>query len=277
MLRIDSHQHFWKYNALRDSWITDDMSMLRNDFLPQQLEPILREFNFDGCIAVQSDQSPEENAFQLENAGKHAFIKAVVGWVDLQAVNITEQLEELHQYEKLKGFRHILQSEADRSLMLKPAFMNGVSQLNQYGFTYDILILRDQLTYAAELTAKFPNQPFVLDHMAKPDVKNKSISQWKTEIRELAKRENTCCKISGMLTEADWKSWKPEDLIPYLDVVFEAFGSKRIMYGSDWPVSLLAAKYAQQLNMLQAYVTRLSKNEQQLFWGGNAAEFYNLK
>lgn len=277
MLRIDSHQHFWKFDELRDSWITTDMNVLRGDFLPQQLQPILEHYHFDGCVVVQSDQSEAENTFQLENAGSYAFIKGVVGWVDLQADDISARLSNLSVHDKLKGFRHILQGEEDRALMLKPTFLNGIAALQQFGYTYDLLILPDQLKYAETLVSKFPNQQFVIDHLAKPDIKNKKIDDWSGDIQRLAKHENVSCKVSGMVTEADWQNWKPEDFTPYLDVVFEAFGSKRVMYGSDWPVSLLAAPYGQIVSLMEGYVARLSDFEQALYWGGNATEFYKLK
>jgi L-fuconolactonase len=277
MLKIDSHQHFWKFDEVRDSWITDDMAVLRNDFLPEELGPILAQHGFDGCVVVQSDQSPSENVFQLHHAARYPFVKGVVGWVDLQATDIADQLSELSQNDLLKGFRHILQGDADRALMLKPAFVNGVGLLKNFGFTYDILILPDQLQYAAELAAKFPDQAFVLDHIAKPDIKNKGIKEWAGALKELALHENVYCKLSGMVTEADWGNWRQEDFVPYMDVTFEAFGAKRLMYGSDWPVSLLAADYGRVVGLADGYVSRLSINEQELFWGGNAIEFYNLK
>lgn len=277
MLKIDSHQHFWNYDALRDSWITTDMEVLRNDFLPQHLKPILDQYQFEGCVVVQSDHSTRENEFQLNHAAKHDFIKGVVGWVDLQAPDISDQLEELHAHEKLKGFRHILQGEADRALMLKPAFQNGIAALGGLGFTYDLLIFPDQLGFAEKLIAGFPNQSFVLDHIAKPDIKNGNIGEWGKQVRSLAKHEQVYCKVSGLVTEADWKTWTNADFKPYLDIVFEAFGPKRLMYGSDWPVCLLAADYGQVLNLMEQYIADLSQTEQTLFWGENAVNFYNLK
>ncbi|WP_316790799.1 amidohydrolase family protein [Pedobacter frigoris] len=278
MLRIDSHQHFWKFNKVRDSWITEDMEVLRDDFLPKHLEPILEHFKFDGCVVVQSDQSPAENKFQLQNAKTNPFIKGVVGWVDLQADDIEAQLEDLSVHERLKGFRHILQGEEDRALMLKPAFVNGISKLKDFGFTYDLLIFPDQMKYAAELVAKFPDQLFVLDHIAKPEIKSKKIADWQKDIEMLAGFENVYCKVSGIVTEADWNHWKAEDFTPYLDVVFNAFGANKVMYGSDWPVSLLAAIYGQLIDLMEGYVsTKLSVHQQELFWGGNATKFYNLK
>lgn len=276
MLKIDSHQHFWIYDAVRDSWITDDMAVLRADYLPSTLLPILQQHHFDGCVVVQSDQSPAENLFQLKNAADNTFVKGVVGWVDLQAEDIEDQLADLKQYDKLKGFRHILQGEKDRALMLKPTFLNGISKLQAYGYTYDILIFPDQLKYAAELVAKFPDQPFVLDHIAKPAIKAGTIEEWKKDIVALAQHPNVHCKVSGMVTEADWKHWEEADFRPYLDVVFEAFGIERVMYGSDWPVCLVAASYQQTLGLMEAYTSKLSSDEQALFWGANATKFYNL-
>lgn len=276
MLKIDSHQHFWIYDEVRDSWITEDMAVLRADFMPNHLLAELQQHHFDGSIVVQSDQSPAENLFQLENATNNTFVKGVVGWVDLQSAAIEDELAELSHYSKLKGFRHILQGEKDRALMLKPEFLNGIAKLGPLGYTYDVLIFPDQLKYAAEFAAKFPDQPFVLDHIAKPDIKNGTIEEWKKDIIALAAHENVYCKVSGMVTEADWKQWKIEDFNPYLDVVFEAFGVERLMYGSDWPVCLVAASYQQVLGLVEQYTTKLTANEQAMFWGGNATKFYNL-
>jgi L-fuconolactonase len=277
MLKIDSHQHFWKFDKVRHSWIGEEMAVIQRDFLPEDLAPVLEKNGIDGCVLVQVDQTPEENEFQLGNAAEHDFIKGVVGWVDLQAEDIGNQLQALKGSEKLKGFRHILQGETDRALMLKPAFLNGIGKLRDFGFTYDILIFPDQLKYAAELVSQFPDQPFVLDHIAKPDIKNQSINDWERDIREFGKFENVYCKASGMVTEADWQQWEPEDFSPYLEVVFEAFGAGRVMYGSDWPVCLVAASYDRMLELVKDYTSKLSVHEQDLFWGGNATKFYNLK
>ncbi|WGQ07553.1 amidohydrolase family protein [Pedobacter gandavensis] len=276
MLKIDSHQHFWNYDEVRDSWITDDMDVLRDDFLPQHLKAILEHYSFDGCVVVQSDQSLAENDFQLKHAAAHPFIKGVVGWVDLQAADIDAQLKRLSKNEKLKGFRHILQGEPDPALMLKPEFVNGISKLSAYGFTYDILIFPHQLKYATALAAQFPNQRFVLNHLAKPNIKEGLIEEWKQDIIELAKQKNVSCKVSGMVTEADWKKWKVKDFTPYLEVIFEAFGPKRVMYGSDWPVCLLAADYGRVLSLIEHYTEKLPQEDQEDFWGNNAKRFYNL-
>jgi len=277
MLKIDAHQHFWKFDEIRDSWISAEMAVIRRDFMPADLKPLLEANGIDGCVVVQSDQTPAENEFQLQNAADHDFIKGVVGWVDLQSEDIETELTRLSAFEKLKGFRHILQGEADRALMLKPAFLNGISKLKEFGFTYDILIFPDQLKYAAELVSLFPDQLFVLDHIAKPDIKGQILEGWEEDMRDLAKFDNVYCKVSGLVTEADWANWKPEDFKPYLDVVFEAFGPERVMYGSDWPVCLLAGSYGQVKELVNQYVSKFSDEEQGLFWGGNAIRFYNLK
>ena len=239
MKRIDSHQHFWKFDPVRDSWINDDMKVIQTDFLPEDLQPILEQNGFDGCITVQSDQDYGENRFQLNNAEGNNFIKGIVGWVNLSSPHVGKDLEYLSQFEKMKGFRHVLQGERQRDLMLQPSFMNGISLLNQYDFSYDILIFKDQLQYLPKFVSSFPDQPFVLDHISKPDIKTGEIDLWKKDISVLGQFQNLYCKISGMVTEADWKGWNKENFNPYMDVVVETFGVDRIMFGSDWPVCRL--------------------------------------
>ncbi|MGY4383106.1 L-fuconolactonase [Pedobacter sp. UYP24] len=276
MRKIDAHQHFWNYTADMNSWITDDMAVLRRDFMPQDLEPLLTQFDFDGCIAVQVNQSADENLFQLNHAEQNTFVKGVVGWVDFRAADLSAQLADLSQHKKLKGFRHILQGEEDRALMLQPDFSKGIGQLKEYGFTYDILIYADQLKYIPELLERHPEQAFVLDHIAKPDIKNRELEQWAADLKALAGFENLYCKVSGMVTEAKWHNWKQADFTPYLDIVFETFGANRVMYGSDWPVCLTAAAYREVQGIMNTYISKLTINEQSLFWGGNAIKFYNL-
>jgi L-fuconolactonase len=276
MLKIDAHQHFWKFDPVRDAWINDKMKLIQRDFLPIDLLPLLQEHDFEGCVTVQSDQSEAENEFQLQNADTHSFIKGVVGWVDLQAEDIEERLSYFKQFKKLKGFRHVLQGEKQRDFMLRPAFKRGIDKLKKHGFTYDILIFPDQLKFSAELVSLFPEQPFVIDHIAKPYIKDKKIDDWKKDIQAIAKYENLSCKISGMVTEANWKTWKQEDFRPYLDAVVEGFGMERLMFGSDWPVCLVAAKYEEMLNILNDYFLPFSAHEKELFFGGNAIRFYNL-
>ncbi|WP_162054572.1 amidohydrolase family protein [Pontibacter pamirensis] len=276
MQKVDAHQHFWKFDPVRDSWITDDMASIRRDFGPEDLQPLLQQHGFDGCVAVQADQSEAENEFLLTYADTYDFIKGVVGWVDLRAANVQERLEHFAQFRKLKGFRHVLQGEPDRALMLQPDFKRGISQLSRFGFTYDILIFPDQLRYAKELVAAFPEQPFVTDHLAKPNIKSQEMETWASDMKAIAAHENVHCKLSGMVTEADWRHWKKEDFSPYLDVVTEAFGTNRIMYGSDWPVCLVAARYEDVLSIVEDYFLAFSHTEQAAFFGGNASRFYKL-
>lgn len=273
---IDAHQHFWKFDPVRDSWINNEMAVIQRDFSPADLQPVLEENGFAGSVAVQSDQSEEENAFHLHNAEHAHFIKGIVGWVDLQAEDVEERLAYYADFPKMKGFRHVLQGEPDRALMLKPAFMHGIGLLEKYGFTYDILIYHDQVKYLPEFVAAFPNQKFVIDHIAKPQIKDGSIDQWKKDMETIAPFENVYCKISGMVTEANWKDWAEEDFHPYLDVVVNAFGTNRIMYGSDWPVCLVAASYEKMLGIVKNYFSSFSSAEQHAFFGENATNFYNL-
>ncbi|MDQ6902790.1 MAG: amidohydrolase family protein [Bacteroidota bacterium] len=276
MQKIDAHQHFWKFDIARDSWITDEMEVIRKDFLPPDIEQNLKENNFDGCVTVQAVQSEEENIFQLANAAKYDFIKGIVGWVDLQKKDIDERLAYYKQFKKIKGFRHVLQSEIQRDLMLQPYFLNGISGLQKFNYTFDILIFPDQLRFAKQLVAQFPNQKFVIDHLSKPEIKDKNIEQWKRDIMQFAPHENVYCKISGYVTEADLNNWTPEDFSPFFDVIINTFGTKRIMYGSDWPVSLLGGSYNDVLQVATAYFSSFTKTEQDNFFRMNAIDFYGL-
>jgi L-fuconolactonase len=277
MIKIDSHQHFWRYNPTRDAWITDDMSILKRDFLPEELA---RECNANGIsasIAVQADQSEKETLFLLEMAEGNPLIAGVVGWVDLASINVDERLQFFSRHEKLRGFRHIAQSEPDDHFLAQPNFVRGISRLQQFGFTYDILIYPRQLPAAIELVYKFPEQRFVVDHLAKPEIKSRHITFWETHIRRIAESPNVFCKLSGLVTEADWRNWKPADLKPHLDVVFDAFGADRLMFGSDWPVCLLAGTYAQVTGLIEEYTEGFAENERAKVFGGNARRFYGLE
>ena len=211
MKKIDSHQHFWKYDPVKDAWINDDMKVIQRDFMPEDLEPLLHENGIDGCIAVQADQSEAETHFLLELAQNNDFVKGVVGWVDLRIPDLKSRLDYFSQFKKLKGFRHIVQAEPEDDFLLKDDFCNGIAQLEQYNFTYDILILPKHLPYAVELVKRFPNQKFVIDHLAKPNFKQNDFSDWKKGIIVLAKCENVYCKVSGLVTEADWNNWSETD------------------------------------------------------------------
>jgi L-fuconolactonase len=277
MYKIDAHQHFWKFDPVRDSWITEEMDVIRRDFLPQDLMHILMHNHMEGCIAVQASQTEKENQFLIDLAATNPFIKGIVGWVDLQASDVEDRLKYYSKHDKVVGFRHVLQGEPQRDFMLREEFLRGVSLLGKYEFTYDILVFPDQLAYTADFVARFPGQRFVIDHIAKPDIKNQEVKNWERAIREVAKCPNVHCKVSGMVTEANWYAWEEEDFKPYMDVVFDAFGVERLMFGSDWPVCMVAGGYNRVIKMVRHYTTHLTDLEKALFWGGNALKFYGIE
>lgn len=274
-MRIDSHQHFWNYDPIRDSWIDESMQVLRKDFSPNDLEPILKDNNMNGCVAVQADQSEKETIFLLNIADENSFIKGVVGWVDLCANDVEERLSYFAKNPKFKGVRHIIQAES-KDFILHDDFQNGISKLKKFDLVYDILIQKEQLENTIKLVEKFPNQRFVLDHIAKPSIQERELEPWKTQMKALAKHKNVHCKVSGLVTESDVNNWRYEDFIPYLDIIFGTFGINRIMYGSDWPVCLLAAKYTEQLAIIKNYINTFTVREQNLIMGLNSIKFYNL-
>lgn len=275
-MRIDSHQHFWKYNPIRDAWINKEMSVIQRDFYPHDLRPLLIENKIDGCVAVQADQSEDETLFLLEQAEREPMVKGVVGWVDLQSPRVEERLQYFSLFKKIKGFRHIVQAEPDDIFLLRKDFCNGIKSLKKFNFTYDILIYPKHLTATIEFVSRFADQPFVIDHLAKPLIKDGRLDNWKKEMSAFASFENVFCKVSGMVTEANWKTWKESDFKPYLDHVFKSFGTKRLMYGSDWPVSMVAASYKTQLSIVENYLASFSESEKADVMGGNAERFYKL-
>lgn len=273
---IDAHQHFWIYDPVRDAWINDDMRVIQRDFLPADLAPVLKENQVNGCVAVQAGQSEEETTFLLDLAAQHDFIKGVVGWVDLRSPDLASRLSHFSQFPKLKGFRHIVQGEPDNRFLLREDFCRGVQALAPYDLTYDILIYPTQLAAAEEFVQRFPNQRLVIDHTAKPYIKKGDIAGWEKSMRNIARSANVYCKISGLVTEADWQHWKPENMRPYLEVVLEAFGPGRLMYGSDWPVCLVAGNYSRVKALVTDFIAGLSDAEQAAIMGGNATAFYKL-
>jgi L-fuconolactonase len=277
MMKIDSHQHFWRYHPTRDAWITDAMSVLKRDFLPQELAEECAANGIAASIAVQANQSEAETLFLLDLAQDNSRIAGVVGWVDLTSARIDERLQFFSQDQKLRGFRHIAQAEPDDRFLMRPDFLRGVSRLREFGFTYDILIYPRQLPAAIELVSEFPEQRFALDHLAKPEIKTKDSAFWATHLRRIAECPNVFCKLSGLVTEADWRHWKPADFTPYLDVVFDAFGPDRLLFGSDWPVCLLAASYAQVKQIVEDSVRGFTIQQKENIFGGNAIQFYGLK
>jgi L-fuconolactonase len=276
MMTIDAHQHFWRYDAARDGWITPEMAVLKRDFLPQELIAEMKSANIDGSIAVQADQSEQETLFLLDLAKQSGKIRGVIGWVDLRADDLPERLGLFSRFEKLRGFRHILQAEPDDQFMLRPDFIRGIGCLAAYQLTYDILVYPRQLPAAVKLVRRFPGQRFVLDHLGKPPIKSGEIAQWSAHINELAQHQNVYCKVSGMVTEADWRNWRAEDFTPYLDVVFDKFGADRVMFGSDWPVCLVAATYSQVKQLIKNYTRQFSAAVQAKIFGENALRFYGL-
>jgi L-fuconolactonase len=276
-MKIDSHQHFWRYDPARDTWITDAMAVLKRDFLPDQLAPELDANGIDASIAVQADQSEEETLFLLDLAQRNGRVAGVVGWVDLASTEIDQRLRFFSQFEKLRGFRHIAQAEPDDRFLARRDFVRGVSRLQEFGFTYDVLIYPKQLPAAIELVACLPEQRFVIDHLAKPEIRTSNSASWSAHIKAIAGNPNVYCKLSGLVTEADWHCWKPEDFKFYLEIVFEAFGPERLMFGSDWPVCLVAASYPQVKHLIEDYVDRYSSKEKEKIFGSNAIRFYGLK
>jgi L-fuconolactonase len=276
-MNIDSHQHFWRYDAVRDAWITDAMAVLKRDFLPEHLTPELTANGMDASVAVQADQSENETMFLLDLAEKNKRVAGVVGWVDLLSPRLSERLEHFSHFSKLRGFRHIAQAEPNDRFLARKDFVGGVAQLRTFGFTYDILIYPKQLPAAIELVTQLPQQRFVIDHLAKPEIKTGKTEPWAAQMKKIAQNKNVFCKVSGLVTEADWKRWKADDFKPYLDVTFSAFGVDRLMFGSDWPVCLLAATYGQVKELIEDYVKGFSQTDKDKLFGGTASRFYSVK
>jgi L-fuconolactonase len=273
---IDSHQHFWQYDPAAYGWIDESMAVIRRDFLPHDLKSEIERVGIDGLVCVQSRQSLEETNWLLDLAYEHEFIKGVVGWVPLIDPGVRRHLDEFARRPKLKGVRHIVQAEADDRFLLRDDFNAGVKSLLDYGLEYDILIYERHLPHAIEFVDRHPNQVFVLDHLAKPRAKEHVIEPWRSNIRRLAERENVFCKLSGLVTEADWTGWTEPQLGVYLEVALEAFGPRRLMFGSDWPVCLVATTYARWHEVVSRFCERLSTDEQARVFDGTAVEAYKL-
>lgn len=274
---MDSHQHFWRYTPQDYGWISDTMPAIQRDFLPHDLEPLLQAAGFDGCIAVQARQSEAETDFLLDLAEESSIVKGVVGWVDLQAPDLEARLEHYASFPTLKGFRHIVQDEPDDQFLLRPAFVEGVRLLHKYHFKYDILIYEKQMPTAVAFVDRLGDQPLVLDHIGKPLIAEGPTLRWTDGIKALAQYPHVYCKISGLVTEAAWHQWKPDDFKPFLDIAFDAFGPDRLMIGSDWPVCLLAADdYAEVIGLVEGYVAGFSEEDRIRILGANAERFYGV-
>ena len=276
-MNIDAHQHFWIYNQKDFDWIDDSMAAIRRNFLPQDLHPNLQANDFGGSVVVQTCQSLEETRWLLALAEQNSSILGVVGWADLRSRDIRSQLKNLTRNPKLVGLRHIVQSEPDDRFLLHPDFLRGIAALEEFDLAYDILIYPRHLPVAIEFVQRFPRQRFVLDHLAKPPIRSGEIDSWAQSIRALSASPNVFCKLSGLVTEADWRHWTPEQITPYLDVAFESFGSERLMVGSDWPVCLVAASYSRVVQVAKDYILHLPPESQAAVLGGNAARFWRLK
>jgi L-fuconolactonase len=276
-MKIDSHQHFWSYNPNEYGWISNDMEILQKDYLPHQLQTELSSIGFDGSVAVQARQSLAETQWLLNLADQNSFIKGVIGWVDLCSPDVEEQLTQFSGNPKLVGIRHVLHDEQDENFMLRKSFLGGIAYLKKFGLTYDILVFPRHLPNTIEFVSQFPEQVFILDHIAKPSIKDKTISPWKEDIKELARFRNVYCKLSGMVTEANVKNWNQEELIPYLNTVFDAFGTNRLLIGSDWPVCSLAGSYRQIMQVVLDYIRPFPDQDKKKILGENAIKAYDLK
>lgn len=272
-MRLDAHQHFWRYDARQYPWISAG-SALHRDWLPADLREIQVPLGFDGTIAVQARQSLAESDWLLGLADADPRIRGVVGWVDLRSARVEEDLDRLSRHPRFVGARHVVQDEPDDDFMLGPEFLRGLSRLARYKLTYDLLIYPEQLPAALKVVARFPGQSFVLDHAAKPFIKEGWLEPWAGQIRNLARHPNVVCKVSGLVTEADWSAWRPSDLRPYLEVLLEAFGPRRLMFGSDWPVCLLAAGYSRVVEIVEDFCGGMAEADRQAIFGDTAARTY---
>ena len=275
-MKIDAHQHFWRYSPQAHAWIDGSMEAIRRDFLPDDLAPLLEAAGIGASVAVQAEQSAAETQWLLSLADAHPFIRGVVGWADLQSPDVEAELRALAAHPRLRGIRHIVQDEPDDRFLLRPEFVRGVRALAASGLTYDILIYPRQIAAAIELTQMLPGQPFVIDHLAKPRIRDREVHEWAKGIAALARQHNVFCKLSGMVTEADWSRWTEDDLRPYIDVIFDWFPAERIMFGSDWPVCMLAAPYERVAIVVTSYLDQVAPAAREAVLGETAARFYGL-
>jgi len=275
-MRIDAHQHFWRYHPHSHGWINDEMAVIRKDFLPEDLLPILKAHQIEGCIAVQADESKEENEMLLSLAGQYSFIKGVVGWVDLLSPNFNEEISSYLNSEKLVGFRCIMQGKEDEIYLKNETFIQHVALLAKLNYTYDLLVYHHQLPSLIKFVDRLPDNKLILDHIGKPNIRQKDFRSWKENISQIAQHPHIYCKLSGMITEADYTQWRYEDIVPYMDAVGEAFGTDRICFGSDWPVCLVAGSYERMIQVAEKWASQLSVIEQENIFGKNTIKFYNI-
>ena len=274
-MRIDAHHHFWRYSAREYGWIDETMCAIRRDFLPPDLEKEIRGVGIEGVISVQARQTVNETRWLLELAAENSFIQGVVGWVPLTSTEVKDDLNLLASNQQLRAVRHVVQDEPD-GFLLRNDFNRGISALREAGLAYDVLIRERQLPEAIRFVDLHPNQIFVLDHLAKPVVKENRLVPWSRDIAELARRENVFCKVSGLVTEADFQHWTQEQLRPYFETVLAAFGADRLMFGTDWPVCLAACSYQRWHDVVQELAAALSAEEKESLFGGTAVRAYGL-
>lgn len=275
-MRIDTHQHFWQFDPVRDQWITDDMQAIKRDFTPLDIQFVLERNGFGGSVAVQASQSDDETRYLVQLSNDYPFIKGVVGWVDLQAQDIEQQLASYKEWPVIKGFRHVVEGEEDPDFLIRPAFLNGLRALADVGYTYDLLIRPRHYQATLQCVEQNPNLQFVLDHMAKPPIRSKEFDEWAAFIDKLAAFPHVVCKVSGLATEADWTGWKLDDFKHYVHHIFDRFGKDRILFGSDWPVCLLAASYEESIAIVEDKLGGFTDAEKNAFWAENAIRVYNL-
>jgi L-fucono-1,5-lactonase len=274
---IDSHQHFWQVGRFDYPWMSPEVAVLYQDYLPAALEPILKRSGVTKTILVQASNSVAETRWLLDLADQFHFIAGVVGWVNLQAADVGAQLDEFGARAKFKGVRHLVESEPQDDWLIQPSVLNGLHILGARGLTYDLLVHTRHLRYAKAVARDCPELSLVVDHMAKPPIASGEIKAWANEIKELAANQNVSCKLSGLVTEASRTTWRVEDLKPFVDVALECFGPKRMMFGSDWPVCLLAATYERVMEAFQTLLADLSDEERHGIFAGNAARFYRVE
>jgi L-fuconolactonase len=273
---IDSHQHFWKVGRFDYPWMSSDLGVLYRDYLPEDLTPILAANGVEKTVLVQASNSVEESRWLLELAREHEFIAGVVGWVDLMSPNVTAQLQELTAHPKFKGIRHLVESESADDWLIQPAVLSGLRELSRYRLSYDLLVHTRHLKYVLRVVESCPELAFVIDHLAKPPVAKNEINEWSAALKPIAAYPNVHCKLSGLVTEANWTSWQTDDLRPFVDFALKLFGPERLIFGSDYPVCLLAASYDRVLDAFQEILKGLSDADREQIFSKNAARFYRL-
>jgi L-fuconolactonase len=274
---IDSHQHFWQVGRFEYPWMSPELGVLYRDYLPEMLKPILKDCGVAKTVLVQASNSLSETDWLLSLADQHKFIAGVVGWVDLRDSGMAADLEVFCASRKFKGVRHLVESEPAEDWLVQPEVLRGLQTLEKHDVSYDLLVHTRHLKHVKTVAEACPQLRLVVDHMAKPPIASGEMAEWADALKEVAAYPNVSCKLSGLVTEADLTSWNVEDLRPFVEQALEFFGPQRMMFGSDWPVCLLAASYAQVLEAFQSLLRELSDEERGMIFGGNATKFYQLQ